>query len=164
MNKTVFLLPVMAILWGCSHKTSDNTTSSDGDAPVPIAVSLPPAAFMPKATAIKIDSRYADKVAVTLDGSGKLSYFPAPSDISASSAPLELCGGWWLNRQGISENSVFTTYTFAEYAALKEVPSPQQLIQAVIPGSGVEEMMQLPFTISEAQGHLDDIRKIVCPQ
>ena len=123
------------------------------------AVMTRPAGMIPKATAFKMSGNYADNVAITLDGNGNITYFPAPSDISKSSKPEKLTGGWWLNRQGISNNSVFTKYTFEEYASLPSVPSLKELRDAIIPGANVTEMIVLPYNISEAQGHIVEINE-----
>lgn len=105
---------------------------------------------LPNATIFRMNGDYADHVAVTLRPDGTLAYYPAPTDIMANSAPYDLGNGWWLNRQGISSNSVFTKWTFDEYHALKTVPSQQEIIDAIIPGARVEEMRQIPVSLSDA--------------
>lgn len=99
----------------------------------------PPAAASapaPKAMAYLLPGPYGQNVAVTLtpDGKGLLSY-PAPTDITPATAPVELANGWWLSRGGLSSASVFTTYTRDEYAALPSAPTPEQLLASLIPGS-----------------------------
>ncbi len=114
-----------------------------------------------KATAFRMSGDYADKVAITIGPDGELVYYPAPTDITVNSAPVDLGNGWWLNRQGVSAGSVFTKYTFEEYAALSEVPTPTQLKAAVIPGAKVTTMMQLPYPASQAMQHLPEIKALV---
>ena len=116
---------------------------------------------IPQATIFKMNGPYSDKVAVTLNPDGTLMYYPAPSDIMASSAPYDLGDGWWLNRQGISSNSVFTKWTYGEYSKLKSVPSREEIMDAIIPGSGVTEMLQIPVTISEARSNPAACKKYV---
>ncbi len=120
-----------------------------------------PVNAMPKATAFKMSGDYADNVAVTLGPNGEMLYFPAPTDISANSAPVDLGDGWWLNRQGIGAGSCFTKYTFKEYSALKKVPTQSELKEAIIPGAKVTEIRQLPFSASEAMQNLDSIRSFL---
>lgn len=109
------------------------------------------AAFqIPKASAFRMSGDYADKVGVTLNPDGTLAYFPAPTDITSQTPPVALGDGWWLNRQGISANSVFTKWTFDEYSSLEAVPSPEEIIAAVIPGAVVTEIVTLPLDIHEA--------------
>ena len=175
MKKLIYLLPMLVLMMACSHKyiytdtsavvgyskTSakvSNTNESDSE---PVFLPLTPKNFMPKATAFRMTGDYSDNVAITLDSNGNLTYFPAPSDITADSRPIKLVDGWWLNRQGLGQNSVFTTYTFAEYAELPEVPSPEQLKKAIIPGARVSQIYELPYNIGEAQYHISEINSLL---
>lgn len=115
----------------------------------------------PNATVFRMSGDYANNVAVTLSPNGELVYFPAPTDITADSEPVELCEGWWLNNQGIGPNSVFTTYTFAEYASLPTVPSPEQLKNAIIPGAKVTEFMEIPMKISQANQNIEEVKNFL---
>ena len=117
--------------------------------------------YLPEATAFRMSGDYSKNVAVTLSPDGELQYFPAPSDITADSEPIELGDGWWLNNQGLGPNSVFTKYTFAEYAALPEVPSPEQLKLSVIPGAKVTGFIELPVKIGEANNNIEELKKYV---
>lgn len=113
---------------------------------------------LPNATAFRMSGDYSNNVAVTLSPQGELLYFPAPSDITAYSAPQELVDGWWLNNQGLGPNSVFTKYTFAEYAALPDVPSPEQIKMSVIPGAKVTQFIELPMKVGETRGNLEEVK------
>lgn len=149
-----YILPVAALLCGCGQKT---TRSAQGPDLVPdrmqgqVIVSQPRNVVAP-ATVFKMSGHYADHVAVTLGSDGQLTYFPAPTDLTAASAPVEIGDGWWFNRQGLSANSVFTRWTFAEYRALPTVPSPSEIKAAIIPGARVTDFRQLPIPASEAAG------------
>lgn len=166
MKKCFFLLAGSALLLSCSHKsnivtistTSTSTTSENvisPGTPVPlennIMNSRPNLARL-RATLFKMSGNYANNVAVTLDANGNLIYFPAPTDLSAESVPQEVGEGWWLNRQGLGANSVFTKYTFEEYRALKTVPTPDEIKAAIIPGARVTEFRRLVLPASEARG------------
>lgn len=163
MRKTAFILPLASLCLSCSHKTAE-PVSDDGIIATQPAVVIGinkdarPSKARPQATAFRMTGDYSDNVAVTLDREGNLSYFPDPSDISENSRPVSLGGGWWLNRQGISENSVFTRYSFREYAELPHVPSPDELKAAIIPGAHVEKMVALPYPASKAMSHLSEIK------
>lgn len=157
-------LAVVATAAGCS------TTVATGEAGkphresvAPLAVSpsvaqsgnnLPvsgrPAMALPKAGIYRMTGPYADNVPITLGPDGHVISYPAPTDISEAQRPLPLRDGWWLDRRGVREGSVFTRYTYAEYAALKEAPSPEALKQAVIPGARVTDVTQLPITLEQA--------------
>lgn len=160
MKKIMLTLPLLVAAGACSHK-ADKPEVNQGVEHIGVAVGYrnsKPVNTIPNATAFRMSGDYADNVAITLNPNGSLAYFPDPSDISSASAPTALGNGWWLNNQGISANSVFTRYTFAEYAALNTVPSQATLKAAVIPGAKVTEMRELPFSITEAPLHLDSIR------
>lgn len=105
---------------------------------------------IPNATIFRMNGDYADNVAVTLNTDGTLAYYPDPSDISPNSRPTKLDNEWYLNRQGVGYGSVFTTYTFDEYSRLKQAPSQEQIMQSIIPGARVTEVVVTPLTIGEA--------------
>ena len=156
MKKGMILaLPLALALAGCSHKTQKTVSVPAGTGET--AQELPtvmkegqPAAMMPKATAFRMTGDYADHVAVTIGDGGRLTYVPAPTDITANSAPLEIGDGWWLNRQGLGPGSVFTKWTFTEYRALKSVPTQDEIKAAIIPGACVSEFRRLDVTPNEA--------------
>lgn len=170
MKSSLLAIPVLLMAIGCSHKTNTTTVSADkADTDYPVST-LPMkerikvkvvkgSKAIPQATAFRMNGDYADNVAVTIGNDGELSYFPAPTDITADSRPTKLTNEWWLNNQGLGKNSVFTTYTFEEYAELSETPSPEQIKKAIIPGSGVTEFVALPFSISSAGSHLQEINE-----
>lgn len=146
----------LALLASCSHKSTAGVTADNDDLkPVPMEVNTQnsrPHLMRAKATLFKMSGDYADNVAVTIGPDGNLSYFPAPTDLTDQSAPEEVGEGWWLNRQGLGPNSVFTKYTFSEYRALKTVPTPEEIKAAIIPGAHVTEFRQLVLPAEEARG------------
>lgn len=170
MKKTCVIIALIGgLCWGCAPKrdaVAGNESAGVGSGPgAPTAVEYPAAAigdrpvFFLKASVFKMSGDYSDHVAVTLDSDGNLTYFPAPSDITAASRPVDLGGGWWLNRQGIAENSVFTRYTFDQYMSLEQVPTPQQLIDSIIPGARVIAWRTLPFPASDAMNRIEAIKQ-----
>lgn len=163
MTKKLLLgMAICAALSSCSQKSNIITIPvSDGSqygGPVTLPEPAPgrligsaPQNVLPKATVFKMTGDYADRVAVTLGPDGRLSYFPDPSDISEFSRPESLGEGWYLNRQGIGPNSVFTKWTFEEYSKLDKVPSVSEIKEAIIPGARVKEFITLPVSFNEAQ-------------
>lgn len=101
------------------------------------------------ATAFRMNGDYESHVAVNVNTEGVLTYFPAPSDISASSAPVAVGNGWWINRQGFGPDARFLRYTFKEYAVLQATPSPSLILESVIPGARVTQFVKLPWNIYE---------------
>lgn len=176
-NYYLLVLAPAIFLIACAHKNVYTVTSraDSGNRPTTNVTSnvtrkvenlelIKPAnserqSMMPKAIAFKMSGDYADNVAITIGGDGQLLYYPAPSDISEYSKPIDLGDGWWLNRQGIGRNSVFTRYTFEEYSSLAKVPTQQELKEAVIPGAKVTAITELPFTIGEAANHLTEVKE-----
>ncbi|MBD5357762.1 MAG: hypothetical protein HDR88_12275 [Bacteroides sp.] len=172
MNKLFYLLPTIGLLASCApqtyvqkdsvaigySKSNNGQTVSETPTVAPITVQKKPLGMIPKATAFRMTGDYANNVAVTLGPDGNLTYYPAPSDISKRSIPTSLGDGWYLNNQGLNANSVFTKYTFDEYSKLPSAPSPQQLKEAIIPGARVENMIQLPYSINDAQNNIQGIK------
>lgn len=144
----------------CSCRAGKETSSSrNSEIPVipvkPIIKGGEEAQAVLNATVFRMNGNYGDNVAITLNQDGELAYYPDPSDISEHSSPLPLGNGWYLNRQGISPDSKFTTYTFEEYRNLKQLPSHQELLASIIPGAVVTEFVELPVTASEAMANPD---------
>ena len=152
--KNVCCLATALILGACGsaqNKKSVSAPSTLDQIPTQVKVyDSQPLAMVLKASAFRMSGDYADHVAVTFDGAGNLVYYPAPTDLTSSSVPVEIGNGWWLNRQGLGPNSVFTKWTFAEYRALKAVPSVEEIKNAVIPGACVTEFEKLPVSASSA--------------
>lgn len=88
-------------------------------------------------------------ITLTADGKSVLSY-PAPSDLNEGQTPIELGDGWWLDRRGIGPNSVFTTYTYEQYEAMKQAPSVSELMDHIDRHVRITRMISLPISAAEA--------------
>lgn len=123
----------------------------------------PPQNALPKAIVYRTNRDVGDHVAVRLNPERTaLVTFPAPSDLSGSSTPLELADGWLLDRRGtIGENTVFLTYTYEEYAALPSAPSPSQLMSAIISDAKVTEVWQIDLVQWEALSDTAAVNRII---
>lgn len=146
----VILLLAVATIAGTSCSTHKQEAQS-------VVVSFPksgprPAvsSALPKAIAYKTEGDYLDNIPVQLTADGNLISFPAPSDIPSDATPVKLADGWLLSRIGVGPRSVFTRWTIDEYRSLAQVPAPQEILKAVIPGSGVTATLTLPMTLTEA--------------
>lgn len=107
--------------------------------------------FIPKAIVYRTDGNFYDNVPIMLNENGtEVVSFPAPTDLSQQSMPLHLSDGWMLDRRGVGPNTVFTSYTYKEYMALPQAPSPTELLAHVIPGSGITSLVELPLTMTQA--------------
>lgn len=106
----------------------------------------PAVSAMPKAVIYRTSRPAAELVPVQLSASGALISFPAPGDLTAESTPLALADGWWLDRRGVSLNTAFTRWSYGEYRAMKQAPTPGQIMQAIVPDIKVTECRTLDLT------------------
>lgn len=132
--------PVAAVAVSPSVARSGNNLPASGH----------PSMSLPKARIYRMTGPYGDNVPITLGADGQVISYPAPTDISNAQRPLPLRDGWWLDRRGVGEGSVFIRYTYSEYAALREAPSLEELKKAIIPGARVVDVTQLPITLEQA--------------
>lgn len=118
---------------------------------------------LPKAVIYRTNGDYMYHVPVNVDESHKsLTSFPAPSDISKRSVPVDLGDGWYFDRRGgVSLNTVFLTYTYEDYSALNSTPSAGELINAIIPGSAVTQCILTPVLFSEAAVNPEILKKYI---
>lgn len=150
---------------GCSTG-KDSTVSTTVEAVTTgQTISTPPAIksnSLPKAQIYKTNIDVTQNVPVTLNvtGTGLLSY-PAPSDISAQSAPIALDSCFFLDRRGITQNTAFTSYTYDQYARLKQPPTPEELLKSIIPEAKVIELVQLPFTTAVAEADTAEVNRLI---
>lgn len=117
---------------------------------------------MPKAVIYKTNGDYRFNVPVTLNaGRTAIVSYPDPSDISTDMAPLPLADGWLLDRRGVNSNTAFTTFSYSEYSKLKSVPSPEQLMNSIIPDARVTEVRTLSITTSNAVSDTATVNSII---
>ncbi len=157
MGLAVAGILVAAVSTGCSHKGASQAAADIQEAASPVALTGG-VAYIPRATVFRMSGPYADHVAVTLGADGNLTYFPAPTDISENSLPVYLGKGWWLNRQGLGPNSVFTTWTMAEYAKLTSTPTAAQIKAHIIPDARVTEFRSTSVLLPDAMRDLSTIK------
>ncbi len=114
---------------------------------------------LPRAVIYKMNGDFADNVTVQVDARGNVISYPAPQDVK-DMQPVALADGWYLTRRGVNAQTVFTSYTYAEYAALPSAPTLPQLKASILKNAKITEMVTLPVTQSEA---LEDPSKIQLP-
>jgi len=146
---------------------SDSAVVIDGPEPVcipqEVVTGQPPVQALPKAVIYKTNVDVADHVAVMLSADGKtLLSFPDPSDITPTSTPLRLDSGWLLDRRGaIGPGTAFLSYTYAQYARMNQAPTPQQILNAIIPGAHVTATHRLDMTPSDAAANPTAINTLI---
>lgn len=106
---------------------------------------------VPRAQVYRMSGEWQDYVPVQVDAAGQLTSYPAPTDISDAARPVYMGSGLWLDRRGVSVNSVFTRYTYREYSALDSTPSPRELLESIIPDARVTKVYALPFPIWDSR-------------
>lgn len=141
-----------------THTRINGTIAQPQQGELPIGGSVN---TLPKAHIYRMTGNYSLNVPLQLSPSGELISFPDPHDISKGSEPIQLADGWWLDRRGVSVNSVFTTYTYSEYMALPAPPSVAELKKAIIPGSGITELAILPMLPAEAASHIEAVDSLI---
>lgn len=155
------LLAVTVVPFSCSTPKSVEAAPEPEVSTISAGRPLGQATVMPKAIAYKTSQPCADLVPVQLNDRGELVSFPAPTDLTDNSTPIPLADGFWLDRRGITANSAFTRWTYAEYRALKQAPSPAQILENIDPAIKVTQVMQLPMTLSEAEADTAAVNAII---
>ncbi len=122
-----------------------------------------PLEVMPKVILYKTSGDYLNNVPVQLNADGTLLSFPAPTDIPANATPIKLKSGWLISPVGVGKQTVFTTYTYDEYRNLKETPTPEEILKAVIPGSRVTIAITAPMTLEQALADPDSVDCYLSP-
>lgn len=88
---------------------------------------------MPRVVIYKTKADYSNLVPVTMnDDKTKIVSYPDPIDVKTGKRPTALNDGYLLDNFGISKNTVYTDYTYEEYAALEKVPEMDTLLQHII--------------------------------
>ena len=162
----------LVALGGCSSSKKGSAPASDAVTSAtpftryklehPEMESQQPASFMPKAVIYKTSGDFNENVPVQLGPRGNIMSYPAPTDVSPErSQPIPLARGFLLDRRGISLNTAFTRYTYAQYAALDSVPTQAQLRASIIPDATVTAMYFLPMTPAEAAADTAAVNTII---
>jgi len=90
----------------------------------------------PKALIYKTKADYFDKVPIALSADKtQVVSFPDPGDLKRGDKlmlPDRLIRSYLLDNKGIGPNTAFLKYTYSEYAALKQVPDPNQLMELIL--------------------------------
>lgn len=162
---TISFLIISLWIAGCSSGRSSRTApaSVPSQALASVEHSSAQSKALPKAVIYRTNGDYNDNVPVNLNASRTaLVSFPAPSDITSRSTPVEIGDGWLFDRRGgVGENTVFLTYTYAEYAALLSAPSSSRIMEAVIPGSGVTQCVVTSVQFSEALANPEILKQYI---
>lgn len=141
-------------------KTSDTVPAVDSVYTADTRI-VKPSTYIPAAIVYKTSGDYNNNVPITLTADGKIASYPAPTDITDSSTPIQLIDGWLLDRRGISKNTAFTTYTYDEYRKLKQAPTQEELLDHIIKDAKITAIMQLPMRLQEAEADIAAVDSII---
>lgn len=141
---------------------SASCSRQSASAALPSADADATAAYLPKAVIYRTTGDCPELVPVSVDASGNaLISYPAPSDLSQASTPLQLADGWWLDRRGISPATRFTTYTYAQYSAMAEAPDPAEIMRHLDADCRIAEIRELPMDISAASADTAAVNRLI---
>ena len=95
----------------------------------------------PRVIVYRTKKDYKENLPVILDETKtKIISYPDPIDVRNNARPIELENGYLLDNRGIGPNVAFTSYTYSEYSALKNVPSREELLSKIIDKDPLLEM------------------------
>lgn len=139
-------LALMAVALSACHSQKSVVPPAKDVAVFEAYHNSPGPAALPQAHIYRTNVDVDANVPVTINpADGTLISYPAPGDINGATMPVVLRDGWLLDRRGVSANTRFLRYTYSQYAALLEAPSPAELLEAILPDARVTEIVALPF-------------------
>lgn len=84
----------------------------------------------------KTKANYIMHVPVSMSPDKKsLTSYPAPGDVYYNgdlAYPIELEGGYFLDKRGIDVNTAFTKWTYYEYSRLPKTPTEQEILNMLL--------------------------------
>ncbi len=149
------------ILSGCGTAADNAAVTTSESSSTKISASQ--SHYLPKAVVYRTNIPVDNHPAVKLSNSGnELIYFPDPRDIHSNSRPIALVDNWLLDRQGgISMNSRFLTFTYAEYAALPKVPAMSEILNSIRNDAQVTDLRVLDITLQDAIADTAAVNKLL---
>lgn len=150
----IYIVALCLGLAGCGLVKDQKTEAG------PISSAVPGVSALPRARIYQIEPQWADLVPVAMSN-GRLTSYPAVSDVSEATAPVALADGWWLDRAGIGPSTRFLRWTRSEYSAMKTTPTPTQIEQAVVGGARVKALVELPMTTSAALADTAAVNRLI---
>ena len=95
---------------------------------------------LPNVIIYKTKADYSKNVPIRLDDEKTtITSYPGQTDIK-NQEPRPLQYGFLLDKRGVNLNTAFLKYTYAEYMALKEIPSMAELFKNIIDADPFTEM------------------------
>ncbi|HMN06105.1 MAG TPA: hypothetical protein PKD45_10285 [Flavobacteriales bacterium] len=133
--KPVLLTMTLLLLIGCRGKKE----AAPAEVPAPAAdvQVAPPPAPMSTAHVVVYRTRgnMREQVPVRLAADGSIESYPHPMDLRLGddlALPTELGDGWLMDNRGVGMNTVFLSMDYAQYAALGEAPTLEEMQAAIL--------------------------------
>jgi len=123
-------------------------------------------AFKPYTSVIvyKTKADYFDKVPITLsEDKSQIVSYPDPLDLTVGdqlALPIKLVNSFYLDKRGISLNTVFTNYTFKQYASLNKTPTLDELKQSIIDFDPFVEIYDFQYLYGN-ENLIDTLNKLI---
>lgn len=160
MKRIAIPLCALALLASCASKKREASIPSVPSLQ-PALIGGKPSEALPRAAVYKmIGAATAANVPVQVDAEGNIISYPGPADVRGQE-PIPLSNGYLLDRRGISSDSRFTRYTYAEYSSLKTAPTVAELKAAIIPDARVVDLRRLPMTPAEAEADTTAVMRLL---
>ncbi len=133
---TLLFVAVTLIVAGCNSGKSSSTSATATSRTQTM-----------KARAYRTNNRdYINNVWVRLSDDGKsVVWRPEANAVDSATAPVKIRNGYAIDRWDISPEVVFTKWTYEQYGKMAKTPSDLQIINAVVPGVYVSEIVELPM-------------------
>jgi hypothetical protein len=92
----------------------------------------------------KTRNDYSQNVPIILSENKQIiEQYPAPKDLKKGDVlalPDALPNGYWLDNRGVNARVAFLKYTYAEYAALNNAPTLEELLAAILDANPIVEL------------------------
>jgi len=133
----------IALLFSC-NSSKEAASSSPDAAATQVTLSAPSHPFVKARRPIVVyrtKADYSQLVPVILnEARTQLTSYPDPVDVGTHSVPVQLDKGYLYDQRGIGPNVAYTSYTYAAYAQLKQVPAHEALLQSIVEKNPLLEM------------------------
>lgn len=139
--KTAWILMAALLVAGCKGKKEAaqgvDTAAPQADKAQVTPPSAPagPARAAAHVVVYRTRTDLKNQVPVALGADGEILSYPHPADLRIGehlALPTELVDGWLLDRRGVGRNTAFLKMTYAEYAGLEDVPTLDELQEAIL--------------------------------
>lgn len=152
--KSLYIIAIAALMsfvaMSCTSSRSsayDDYVAADTSSVVPESPSAPRPMREPAARAFRVNGPYLNNVMVILSDDGsEVVERPLINQVDASSAPIALADGWWLDVAAVDGSAAFLDWTYYQYSQLPATPSDEEILAHVIPGACITEIVELPLS------------------